>query len=83
MQEAESFCQSYIEKHGGRIDYIHNDETAVELGSKPGCAAVLLPAFNKNTLFPDILSKGPYPKKSFSMGHAEDKRYYLECRRIR
>ena len=80
---AEEFCQSYIAEHGVSVDYIHNDETAVELGRKAGCAALLLPKMEKGELFPSIVRSGPFPKKSFSIGRAEDKRYYLECRKIK
>lgn len=81
--KAEEFCQSYLSAHGGRIDYIHNDDTAIAMGQRPGCAAILLPRMEKGELFPSIISSGPFPKKSFSIGHAEDKRYYLECREIK
>ena len=80
---AEEFCQDYIAAHGGRVDYIHNDETAMELGRKAGCAALLLPKMEKDELFPSIVRSGPFPKKSFSIGRAEDKRYYVECRKIK
>ena len=80
---AEEFCQSYMASHGGKIDYIHNDDTAIGMGQRPGCAAVLLPRMEKGELFPSIIESGPFPKKSFSIGHAEDKRYYLECRKIK
>ncbi|MBR6208035.1 MAG: DUF1015 domain-containing protein [Oscillospiraceae bacterium] len=80
---AESFCRSYVERFGGRIDYIHGDETAQKLGSLPGRAAVLLPPVEKDGLFASVLADGALPKKSFSMGQAADKRYYLECRRLR
>ena len=79
---AEEFCQGYIAAHGGKVDYIHNDDTALEMGGRPGGAAVLLPTMKKDELFPSIIRSGPFPKKSFSIGHAEDKRYYLECRKI-
>ena len=79
---AEDFCQDYMKSHGGKIDYIHNDETALEMGRRAGGAAILLPRMEKSELFPSIISSGPFPKKSFSIGHAQDKRYYLECRRI-
>lgn len=82
VAECESFCKDYVAKHGGYIDYIHDDETAIAMGSAERCAAVLLPAFDKTKLFDDIESFGPYPKKSFSIGHSSDKRYYLECRKI-
>ena len=80
---AEEFCQDYIAAHGGSVDYIHNDETAIELGRKAGCAALLLPKMEKNELFPSIVRSGPFPKKSFSIGRAGDKRYYMECRKIK
>ena len=80
---AEDACQAYMAGHGGKIDYIHNDETAMEMGRRPDGAAILLPRMEKGELFPSIVRSGPFPKKSFSIGHAQDKRYYLECRRIR
>lgn len=80
---AESFCRAYIAVHGGYIDYIHGDDTARSLGEKPNCAAVLLPPVEKSGLFLSVLKNGALPKKSFSMGNARDKRYYLECRKIR
>ena len=80
---AESFCRAYIAAHGGYIDYIHGDDTARSLGGKPNCAAVLLPPVEKSGLFLSVLKNGALPKKSFSMGNARDKRYYLECRKIR
>lgn len=80
---ADAFCRRYTAAHGGSVDYIHGDETALELGSRPGCGAVLLPSMDKEELFLSVLTGGPLPRKSFSMGDAEDKRYYLECRRIK
>ena len=80
---AESFCRAYIAAHGGYIDYIHGDDTARALGEKRNCAAVLLPPVEKSGLFLSVLKNGALPKKSFSMGNARDKRYYLECRKIR
>lgn len=80
---AESFCRAYIAAHGGYIDYIHGDDTARSLGEKSNCAAVLLPPVEKSGLFLSVLKNGALPKKSFSMGNARDKRYYLECRKIR
>ena len=80
---AEEFCVGYTAAHGGKIDYIHNDDTAEGMGARAGCAAVLLPPMEKGELFPSIINSGAFPKKSFSIGHAEDKRYYLECRKIK
>lgn len=80
--EAERFCQSYIAGRGGTVDYIHGDAEAAKMGRAGGCAALLLPRMEKRELFPSVEKSGPFPKKSFSIGHARDKRYYLECRKI-
>ncbi len=80
---AQSFCMEYLKNHGGSIDYIHDDETALSLAAKPGSAGVLLPPMDKNELFPSIIKSGAFPAKSFSIGPSRDKRYYLECRTIK
>ena len=79
----QTFLDSYLSEKGGRIDYVHGDEVTLQLGRKPGCIAFLLPAMDKNDLFRSIIADGPLPRKTFSMGHAEDKRYYIEARKIR
>lgn len=80
--ECEKFCKAYTEKHGGYIDYIHGDEQCTGMSSRSGCAGILLPRMEKSELFTSVMSSGPFPKKSFSIGHGNDKRYYLECRKI-
>ena len=82
IERTDRFLRDYLAVHGGTIDYIHNDDAAVEMGSRENCAAILLPALDKTTLFDSIVRDGPYPKKSFSIGHAAEKRYYLECRKL-
>lgn len=82
VAEADAFCREYIAAHGGTVDYIHGEDEAREMGSRPGCAALILPTLPKEELFPHIQKQGNYPKKSFSVGHSLDKRWYLECRRI-
>lgn len=78
----ESFCKSYIERYGGRIDYIHGDEECLSMAGKAHDAGILLPKMEKSELFSSVYKSGSFPKKSFSIGHGPDKRYYLECRRI-
>lgn len=77
------FAEQWLAAHGGRVDYVHGDAEAEQLAEAPGCCSILLPAMQKTELFPGLEQNGPFPKKSFSVGHARDKRYYLECRRIR
>lgn len=82
ITRVDRFCGDYLAQYGGTVDYIHNDDAAVEMGSREGCAAILLPALDKTTLFDSIAEHGPFPKKSFSIGHAAEKRYYMECRKL-
>ncbi len=67
---------------GVTIDYIHGDDALRALAS-PGSTGLLLPAIGKNRFFKDIIRNGVYPRKTFSMGEAEGKRYYFEAHRIR
>ena len=78
----ESFCKAYIERFGGRIDYIHGDEECTDMAGKERDAGILMPKMEKSELFTSVYKSGPFPKKSFSIGHGPDKRYYLECRII-
>ena len=78
----DAFCASYMQAHGGRIDYIHGDDEAVDLAAGDGCCGILMPRMEKEELFTSVLRSGPFPKKSFSIGLGADKRYYLECRKL-
>ncbi|MGN8874104.1 DUF1015 domain-containing protein [Pseudoflavonifractor sp. HCP28S3_F10] len=79
----QAFLDEYVRGRGGRVDYIHGADMARRLGSRPGALAFLMPALDKNALFDCILREGALPRKTFSMGRAQDKRFYLEARRIR
>ena len=80
---AERFALDYLQRHGGRIDYIHGDDTVAAMGREKGACAMVLPPMDKAELFTSVERSGPFPRKSFSIGHARDKRFYLECRKIR
>ena len=77
------FLDRYLEEAGGRVDYVHGEEVARRLGAQPGSMAFLLPAMAKEELFSTVLLDGVLPRKTFSMGHPWDKRFYLEARKIR
>ena len=66
----------------GSIDFIHGAEELCRLGNQKGITAIYLPPINKDSFFTTISEKGPLPRKSFSMGEADEKRFYLECRQI-
>ena len=76
------FLDKYLKENAGEIDYIH-DDIARDMGARPGCMAFMLPAIEKESLFESIVADGALPRKTFSMGHAEDKRYYIEARKIK
>lgn len=64
------------------IDYIHGSEEVFRLGAKENTIAILLPPIAKDSFFTTISGSGPLPRKSFSMGEASEKRFYLECRKL-
>ena len=66
---------------GVTVDYIHGADAVRELAAQ-GAVGVLLPPFAKSDLFRGVVLGGVLPKKTFSMGSAKEKRYYLECRKI-
>ena len=70
-----------LKKDGEIVDYIHGREECLALGSRPGYEAVIMPDYPKERLFHDVIENGTLPKKTFSMGSAKDKRYYLECQK--
>lgn len=80
---AQGFCNDYVNQHGGHIDYIHDDASAVSLSQGEGRWGMLFPPIGKDRLFTSIIKSGAFPAKSFSIGPARDKRYYLECRKIK
>ena len=78
----QKFIDDYLEKNGGRVDYIHGDDVVEELSKAPTNIGFLLPNMAKEELFPTVILDGALPRKTFSMGHAYDKRFYLEARKI-
>ena len=79
----QSFLDGYLMEHEGRVDYIHGEDVAREFAARPGNAAFLLPSMEKRELFLSVIHDGALPRKTFSMGEAHDKRFYLEARKIR
>ncbi|MBQ6495191.1 MAG: DUF1015 domain-containing protein [Bacilli bacterium] len=77
------FLDDYLANHEGKIDYIHGDDTTRGMGSKEGNIAFLFKAMRKDELFKTVIVDGALPRKTFSMGHSYDKRYYLEARKIK
>ena len=77
------FLDEYLKENEGKIDYIHGEDITKELGSKTGNVGFIFDAMEKGDLFKTVILDGALPRKTFSMGHANDKRYYLEARKIK
>ncbi len=80
----QNFLDWYLARHKGvRVDYIHGEDVVRKLSAQPDTVGFLLPAMGKEELFPTVIRDGVLPRKTFSMGEAHDKRFYLEARKIR
>jgi hypothetical protein len=79
----QEFLDSFL-KNGGaeKIDYIHGDQIVTQVGRQPGNMAFYLPGMHKSDLFKTVIVDGALPRKTFSMGEAYEKRFYMECRAI-
>ena len=80
----QAFIDDYVSSHeGASVDYIHGIAATETLAKKEGAIGFLFDGMSKDQLFKTVICDGALPRKTFSMGHAEDKRYYLECRKIK
>lgn len=78
----QNFLDEYLKSHEGKIDYIHGDAELKELAKQERAIGFMLPAMQKSQLFRGVIADGALPRKTFSMGNAREKRYYLEARKI-
>ncbi len=83
IEMLQAFLDDYVVRTDCVIDYIHGEDSVVALTKEPGSIGFLLPAMDKSDFFHTVAAGIVFPKKSFSIGHARDKRYYLECRLIK
>lgn len=79
----QGFLDGYLKEHAGEIDYIHDDDALIQLAKQENAIGFLLPAMEKSQLFRGVIADGILPRKTFSMGHSREKRYYLEGRKIK
>lgn len=81
--ELQRFLDGFLKSGGAReVDYVHGAETVVQLGRRPGNAGFYLPAMAKHQLFRTVILDGILPRKTFSLGAAKEKRFYLEARSL-
>jgi hypothetical protein len=81
--DLEPLVSKFVSEHEGTgVDYIHGDNELLTFAKNPSNVGILLPPFRKTGFFKSIIENGPLPRKSFSMGDADEKRFYLECRQL-
>ena len=79
----QEFLDAWLQENPGKIDYIHGEDEIARLAAAERAVGFLLPPMEKHSLFRGVIAGGVLPRKTFSMGHAREKRYYLEGRKIK
>jgi len=81
----QTYIDNYLKEHGhAYVDYIHDEDEVLNIVNKnPGSLGIIMPALTKGDIFDYIAKDKVLPRKAFSMGHATEKRYYLESQRIK
>jgi len=79
----QNFLNDFMDDSGAReVDYIHGTDSLVQLGGKEGNIGFYLPAMDKFDLFKSVILDGATPRKTFSLGEASEKRFYMEARKL-
>jgi len=79
----QAFLDAFLKAGGAeKIDYVHGADVTIQLGSQPGNIGIYLPGMHKSDLFKTVILDGALPRKTFSMGEAHEKRFYMEARKI-
>ncbi|MCH5160954.1 MAG: DUF1015 family protein [Clostridiales bacterium] len=79
IKAVDKFCETFVKHFGGSIEYVHGDGAL----KRDGHFGIKMRGMEKNELFPAVVYGGVLPKKTFSLGEAEEKRFYVEARRIK
>ena len=79
----QDFLDAWLKENAGEIDYIHGDDAVAKLACADNAIGFLMPTMDKSELFPFVQGGRTLPRKTFSMGHGCEKRYYLEGRKIK
>ena len=74
--------QKFLDDKGYDLDYIHGDDVVRELSDRQDAVGFILPCPKKSELFETVILDGALPRKTFSMGEANEKRFYLEAKKI-
>ncbi len=83
MESLDAFLDSYTESNkDAKLSFIHGESVVTKIGKEKGNVGFYLRGWKKNEIFKRVLEDGIFPRKTFSLGHADDKRFYIECRKI-
>lgn len=82
VEITDKLIERFIKANTGSVDYIHGDRELKKLSKEENSAGIVLPAMEKDDFFERLKGGKNFPKKTFSLGKAKDKRYYLEGREI-
>ena len=82
VKKTDELCERFVRENGGTIDYVHGAKELARRAAEEDCAGVQLAAMDKEDFFPALKGGVNLPKKTFSLGEAKEKRYYLEGREI-
>ncbi|MCH5158843.1 MAG: DUF1015 family protein [Clostridiales bacterium] len=77
--EVDKFCEDFVKKHGGDVDYVHGEDML----RRDGHIGIRMREVGRGELFGYVLDNGVLPKKTFSLGEAQEKRFYVEARKIK
>ena len=79
----QEYIDAYLKQNGGEVDYIHGSDELISVCREKKAVGIALKAIDKSTFFDYIVKNGTLPRKTFSMGEADEKRYYIECRKVK
>lgn len=83
INQIQQFIDGYISRNANvSVEYVHGRNYLEEVCDKRGAVGIVMPCCEKDELFDYVLKNGKLPRKTFSMGHAEEKRYYVEAHKI-
>ena len=83
IQKLQTYIDRIVKNEGVKVDYVHGEQNAIEVAKKNNGMALIMPTIAKQDLFKYIIDNGVLPRKSFSIGEAYSKRYYLEAKYIK
>lgn len=83
IKALDDYISKFIAENGGEVDYIHGDAELINFTQDKNNVGILLPGIEKTDFFNLIISGGNLPRKTFSMGEGNEKRYYIEAKKIR